>query len=232
VLGPQQVLALTAISDFFPRCEQQESRVLVQQIGVRQQTLEIDLLAVHEVAENGPRRCYHCKRELFTLLLQTAQQQGFQTLLDGSNLDDLSDYRPGRQALEELQIRSPLLDVKLNKQEIRDLSSDAGLPTWNKPSFACLASRIPYGNEITSERLQQVERCEKWLREQNIRNYRVRHHEHLARIELAEEDINRLLDQKLRRELIAEFKAAGFSYVTLDLQGYRTGSLNETLPDR
>jgi uncharacterized protein len=163
------------------------------------------------------------------LLLQAAERNGSQALLDGSNLDDLQDYRPGQKALKELGISSPLLEAGLTKQEIRTLSRQLALPTWDKPAFACLASRLPYGTRITRERLAQIDRCEDWLKRQGFSNYRVRYHAELARIELPEAESSRLLTEPLRQQLIAEFKSAGFTYVTLDLQGYRTGSLNETL---
>ena len=228
-LGCEQVLALTAVSDFFPDNERGSCRQLAKQIGVPWQQIEVDLLALPDVKANSSQRCYYCKRELFQRLQKAATRAGYPRLLDGSNLDDLDDYRPGRQALTELQIMSPLLEAGLTKQEIRELSHTLGLPTWNKPAFACLASRIPYGTELERRQLQQVARCEGWLRQQGFKNYRVRHHQQLARIELVEADISRLLDPQLRQQLVATCKNAGFTYVTLDLQGYRTGSLNETL---
>lgn len=228
-LGREQVLALTAVSDFFPASEFASCRQLAEQIGVPWQQLEVDLLTLPEVAANTSQRCYYCKRELFQQLQRAAISAGFPVLLDGSNLDDLEDYRPGRKALTELQILSPLLEAGLKKQEIRNLSRSLGLPTWNKPAFACLASRIPYGTALEQRQLQQVARCEDWLRQQGFSNYRVRHHQQLARVELAEAELPRLLDAQLRHQLVATCKEAGFSYVTLDLQGYRSGSLNEVL---
>lgn len=228
-LGPQKVLALTVSSALSPDFELAASRVLAKKIGVRQQLVKLDLLEITAVATNDAKRCYHCKRALYTQLLKTAQSHGIKTLLDGSNLDDLHDYRPGQAALKELCICSPLLDAELTKQDIRDLSKKLELSTWDKPPFACLASRFPYGIEITEQRLRQVERCEDWLRQQGFRNYRVRYHEDLARIELPAAEISRLLDEKRRQQLVAEFKSSGFTYITLDLQGYRSGSLNETL---
>ncbi len=230
-LGPDKVLALTATSPTYPAYEFEQSRKLAAQIGVKQLDFESNELVIPGFAENPPRRCYHCKHELFSLFLRQAEKLGYRNVLDGSNLDDLGDYRPGRDAVTELKICSPLLEAQLSKAEIRQLSKRLGLPTWNKQPFACLSSRFPYGTQITAERLQQIDRCESWLRQQGFGNYRVRFHEQIARVEVAAEEIGRLLDNDLRRQLVAEFKAAGFTYVTLDLQGYRTGSMNETLPE-
>lgn len=232
VLGPLNVLALTAISPIYPDFESAQSSRLAEAIGAKQQLVENNELEIPEFSANHPRRCYHCKLALFSKFLQLAKENGCQTVLDGSNLDDLDDYRPGRDAIKELQIGSPLLEAGLYKADIRQLSKQLGLPTWDKQAFACLASRFPYGTQITAARLQQIDRCEGWLRKQDFDNYRVRYHEQLARIELPPSDIPRLLNEELRQQLVTEFKAAGFTYITLDLQGYRTGSMNETLPDK
>lgn len=228
-LGPDKVLALTATSPTYPTFEFEQSRQLAAEIGVKQLVVESNELEIPGFAENNPRRCYHCKHELFSICLKYAAEQGFAAVLDGSNLDDLGDYRPGRDAIKELQVHSPLLEAGLGKEEIRQLSKQLQLPTWDKQPFACLSSRFPYGTEITAERLRQIDRCESWLRRQGFRNYRVRFHDQIARIEVAPAEIPRLLDSTLRGQLVSEFKAAGFTYVTLDLQGYRTGSMNETL---
>ena len=228
-LGADQVLALTATSPTYPAFEFAQSQDLARQIGVRQLVIESNELEIPGFAENNPRRCYHCKHELFSLCLKYAAELGYASVLDGSNLDDLGDFRPGRDAVSELQVRSPLLEAKLGKDDIRQLSKRLKLPTWDKQPFACLSSRFPYGTKITVERLQQIDRCENWLRQQNFNSYRVRYHDQIARIEVAQEEIHRLLDPNLRQQLVSEFKAAGFTYVTLDLQGYRTGSMNETL---
>ena len=227
VLGADQVLALTATSPTFPRYELEESRALAASFGVRQLVVESDELRSPGFAENDRSRCYHCKKELFSLCRAKAQELGFVEILDGSNVDDLGDFRPGRQAADELRVRSPLLEADLGKEEIRELSRRFGLPTADKQPFACLASRFPYGTKITAERLAQVERCEDFLRHRDFRNYRVRYHGDTARIEVAPEEIPRFLDATLREEVVAAFKAAGFTYVALDLQGYRSGSMNE-----
>ncbi|WP_303720837.1 ATP-dependent sacrificial sulfur transferase LarE [Malonomonas rubra] len=228
-LGSQKVLALTATSPLYPVYEEEESSKLSEIIGVRQMLIANNELELPEFVENNPRRCYHCKLKLFSNFLQIANQNGFSTLIEGSNQDDLGDYRPGRDALQELQVSSPLLEAGLYKAEIRQLSQELKLPTWNKQAFACLASRFPYGTSITRERLEQIERCENWLRKQNFTNFRVRYHHELARIEVPADELSRFLDDNLRQQLVIEFKSAGFQYITLDLQGYRTGSMNETL---
>ena len=227
-LGPDNVLALTATSPIFPRYEIEQSSKLAQSFAVRQQLIHSDEMALDSFVENGPRRCYHCKHSLFSQFLSVAEKiSGI--LLDGSNLDDLDDYRPGREALKQLDLRSPLLEAGLGKQEIRILSRQLGLSTWDKQSFACLATRFPYGTKITVERIQQVDQCETWLRLQGFTKYRVRYHDQLARIEVAEKDISRLIKDPLRQNLLETFKLNGFDYITLDLQGYRSGSMNEVL---
>jgi len=227
VLGADRVLALTATSPTYPQFEFEEACKLAKGFGVRQLVVESNELEIPGFAENDRLRCYHCKSELFALCRDKAGELGYAAILDGSNLDDLGDYRPGRKAAEELQVRSPLLEAGLTKAEVRALSRELGLPTADKQAFACLSSRFPYGTRITAERLQQVDRCETFLRHQGIRNYRVRYHDNIARIEVAADEIDRFSDAALRQAVVAEFKAAGFTYVALDLQGYRTGSMNE-----
>jgi uncharacterized protein len=229
-LGPDRVLALTASSPIFSRYELEQSGELAQLFGVQQRLISSDEMALEHFVENGPRRCYYCKHSLFSRFLWEAKKISG-TLVDGSNLDDLDDYRPGREALEQLQLRSPLLEVGLGKAEIRRLSRQLGLPTWDKQPSTCLATRFPYGTGITVERLQQIDQCETWLRLQGFSCYRVRYHDQLARIEVAEEDIPRLVEEPLRQALLKEFKLNGFDYIALDLQGYRSGSMNEVLSD-
>ncbi len=228
-LGIERVVALTATSPTYPQREFEASQRLAGELGVQQIVVESNELEIPGFAENAPERCYHCKHELFSLCLQRASEMGYKQVLDGSNRDDLQDYRPGRKAGEELQVRSPLVEADLSKEDIRQLSRELGLPTWDKQPFACLSSRFPYGTTITAERLEQVDRCELFLREKGFRNYRVRYHDKIARIEVAPDEIGRLLDAHLRKEVSAAFKEAGFTYVSLDLEGYRTGSMNEVL---
>lgn len=229
-LGRENVVALTATSPTYPEYEYQQACELAREIGVEQIVIESNELEIPGFADNPPRRCYHCKHELFSLCLEQARERGFGTVLDGSNLDDLGDYRPGRDAVKELAVRSPLLEAGLGKEDIRTLSRDLGLRTWDKQAFACLSSRFPYGTKITAERLRQIDQCETYLREKDFKNYRVRYHAEIARIEVAQEELEKLLDSHLRTELVDHFKQAGFTFVTLDLQGYRTGSMNATLP--
>jgi len=229
-LGTQNVIALTAPSPTYPDFEFQQACELAREIGVEQIVIESNELEIPGFADNPPRRCYHCKFELFSLCLEQAKARGFATVLDGSNLDDMGDYRPGRDAVEELQVRSPLLEAGLGKDDIRTLSRELGLRTWDKQAFACLSSRFPYGTKITVERLRQIDSCETFLRENGFKNYRVRYHDEIARIEVAPGEVPKLLDNRLRDSLVAAFKQAGFIFVTLDLQGYRTGSMNVTLP--
>ena len=227
-LGSDRVLALTATSPIFPRYEIEQSAKLAEMFGVRQQFISSHEMALINFVENDPQRCYHCKHHLFNLFLSEAEKVSG-TLLDGSNLDDLDDYRPGREALNQLEIRSPLLEAELGKAEIRMLSQQLGLSTWDKQPFACLATRFPYGTRITVDRIKQIDQCENWLRLQGFTNYRVRYHDQLARIEDAEEDIPLLVKEPLRQKLLEIFTLNGFDYITLDLQGYRSGSMNEVL---
>ena len=230
VLGPDRVVALTATSPTYPAYEFAESRRLAAAIGVRQLVVESNELEIAGFADNPPRRCYHCKHELFALCVAKARELGLATVLDGANLDDLADFRPGRDAARELGIRSPLLETGLGKSAIRELSRRAGLPTADKQPFACLASRFPYGTRITAERLRQVDQCETFLREHGFGTFRVRYHDDTARIEIAIAEMPRLLDPQLRQALVAVCKAAGFTYVALDLEGFRSGSMNAGLP--
>ena len=226
-LGDRAV-AVTVRSPLIPRHELDEAAAFCRQEGIRHEVIDFDALSAPAVVANPPDRCYHCKKEVFGLILAFARAAGLAAVLEGSNLDDDGDYRPGRRAIKELGIRSPLHEAGLSKAEIRALSREMGLPTWDKPSFACLASRFPYGERLTVAVLERVERAERWLREElGLTQLRVRSHGDLARIEVPPDDIPRLAARAA--EIAAAFKGLGFAYVTLDLQGYRTGSLNETL---
>lgn len=229
ILGSDRVLALTATSPTYPLREQNESRQLADSFGVRQLLFESNELDIPGFADNPPRRCYHCKHELFSLCLAKAREFGFSTVLDGANQDDLADYRPGHDATRELGVRSPLLEAGLGKAEIRELSRRAGLPTAAKQAFACLASRFPYGTRITAERLRQIDSCEEFLLQQGFSTVRVRYHGDTARIEVDPRELPRLLDDELRSTITAHFRQAGFTYVAVDLEGYRTGSMNAGL---
>jgi len=226
VLG-DRVCAITATSPTYPESEFRGACELARALGVRQVVIESNELEIPGFAANPRDRCYHCKRELFQLCAAKAGELGFSFIADGSNTDDLGDYRPGRQAAGELRVRSPLLEAGLAKRDIRQLSLELTLPTWDKQPYACLASRFPYGVEITAERLRMVEMCEEFLRSMGFGTYRVRYHGEIARIELAEDEMARLLGSELRHAVVEFCKEAGFTYVSLDLQGYRTGSMNE-----
>ena len=224
----ERAIAVTARSHSFPKREQDEAAAFCAREGIRQVVVESEELAIPGFRKNPTNRCYLCKKELFTKILEIARTEGLSAVAEGSNMDDLGDYRPGLQAVRELGIRSPLREVGLTKDEIRALSRRMELPTWNKPSFACLASRFPYGEEISVERLQRVERAEQYLLDLGFEQVRVRSHGDLARIELCAADIPKAVGQ--RKEIHAALKELGFAYVALDLQGYRTGSMNETMP--
>ncbi len=228
VLGDKAV-AVTARSETYPSREYEEAEKFAQELGVRHLTIDTSELAVEGFSSNPPDRCYFCKTELFHKLLELAREHGLQYVADGTSLDDASDHRPGMRAAAELGIVSPLKEAGLTKQDIREISKSLGLPTWDKPSLACLASRFPYGEEITAEKLRMVDEAESFLRGLGFRQLRVRHHDTMARIEVPEGDICKLLDQSLRRQVTSKLREIGYTYVSLDLQGYRSGSLNEAL---
>ncbi len=227
-----RVVAVTARSHSFPKRELDEATAFCNADGIRHVVIDSEELDIPGFAENPPDRCYHCKRELFSKLLAFAHENGLAAVLEGSNIDDDGDYRPGRRAIRELGILSPLHEAGLTKSEIRALSREMGLSTSDKPSFACLASRFPYGERITAAGLERVEKAEQWLLDAGLglTQLRVRSHGDLARIEVPPADISRLAARAA--EIAAAFKDLGFSYVTLDLLGYRTGSMNEVLHQR
>jgi pyridinium-3,5-biscarboxylic acid mononucleotide sulfurtransferase len=227
VLG-DRALAVTATSETYPERERREAEAFARKIGGRHRVVESEELDIPGFAENPKNRCYYCKSELFTKLRKIADEEGLPYVLDGSNLDDRGDYRPGKQAACELNVRSPLDEAGLSKDEIRALSQAMDLPTWDKPSFACLSSRFPYGTAITREKVSQVGRAEESLRDLGLRTIRVRHHGDMARIELGPAEFEQVVNG-LRDEVIRLVKNAGYTYVALDLQGYRTGSMNEVL---
>ena len=227
-LGDRAV-AVTVRSPLIPRQELDDAEAFCRQEGIRHETIDFDALSAPAVVANPPDRCYHCKKEVFGLISEFARVNGLAAVAEGSNTDDDGDFRPGRRAIKELGVRSPLHEAGLSKAEIRALSRDMGLPTWDKPSFACLASRFPYGERITAAGLERVERAERWLRDAGLglAQLRVRAHGDLARIEVPPGDIPRLAGRA--DEIAAAFKGFGFAYSALDLRGYRTGSLNEIL---
>ncbi|MCC8048913.1 MAG: ATP-dependent sacrificial sulfur transferase LarE [Oscillospiraceae bacterium] len=226
----ERVLALTAASCSFPRRELAESEAFCREHGVRQVIVESNELDVEGFRQNPPNRCYLCKRALFEKLLAVAAENDMAVVAEGSNTDDEGDYRPGLEAIRELNIASPLRAAGLTKAEVRAISKALGLPTWNKPSFACLASRFVYGEEISEEKLQMVDAAEQRLLDLGFSQVRVRVHGGVARIEILPEEFDKLL--RVRTEIYNEFKNIGFAYAALDLLGYRTGSMNETLAER
>ena len=228
VLGVR-ALAVTATSKTYPERELNEARLLAEQIGGRHLVIVSEELDIPEFRDNPRNRCYYCKKELFGKLREIAVQEGFDSVLDGTNVDDATDYRPGRIAATELQVRSPLMEAGFTKQDIRDLSRIMGLSTWDKPAFACLSSRFPYGTAITPDTVDQVGQAEESLRTLGFRTLRVRFHGSVARIELGEDDFERATRGSLRGDIVRLVKEAGFTYVALDLQGYRTGAMNEVL---
>ena len=229
-----RVLAVTATSPTYPRAERDQATRLAAAWGVRHRLVESDELKIPGFSRNPPDRCYHCKKELFGILAAIARDEGYATVCDGSNADDTRDYRPGRRAARELSVRSPLLENGLSKDAIRRLSRTFGLQTADRGSFACLSSRFPYGTAIDRAKLARVESCEETLREFGFRQFRVRVHDTVARIEVDPEEIPRLFDPAVADAVHARFRDNGFLYVSVDLKGYRTGSMNEglaALPD-
>jgi uncharacterized protein len=222
-------VAFTEASPLHQAWELVEARQLAARLGVRHLVVEADELENPAFAANPANRCYLCKQVLYGEAIRIAGELGLAWIADGTNVDDLSDYRPGRQALAELNIRSPLLEAGLTKEEIRSASRALGLPTWDRQPLACLASRFPYGTTITPERLRQVEQCETFLRDAGFAFFRVRYHGEIARIEVGIADLPRLAMSPLRESVVSRFRAAGFTYVTLDLHGFRSGSMNEVL---
>ena len=222
-------MAVTARSETYPDFEFEEAKGLAKEIGIKHLVINTSELAIEGFASNPPNRCYFCKTELFERLKDIAKQHGFLHVADGANLDDTEDYRPGLEASKELNVKSPLKEAGMTKEDIRKASKMLNLPNWNKPAYACMSSRFPYGQSITEEKLKMVSEAEKYLRSLGLRQFRVRHHETIARIEVLPEDIRFLIKPSTRNELIEKFKAIGFTYITLDLEGYRSGSMNEVL---
>ena len=225
----EKAIAVTARSCSFPKREQEEAVAFCASEGIRQIVVDSEELSIEGFRQNPPNRCYLCKHELFTKIREIAAANGVAYVAEGSNLDDNGDYRPGLQAVVELGIKSPLREAQLTKAEIRLLSKELGLPTWEKPSFACLASRFVYGETITEEKLSMVDRAEQRLLDMGFRQVRVRVHDTLARIEVEPSEFPKLLEGDTAAELDRYLRELGFAYVALDLGGYKTGSMNRTL---
>jgi uncharacterized protein len=228
VLG-RRALAVTADSPSYPDAHRQLALRVAREFAIPHEVIRTAELERPEYRANPANRCYFCKDELYVHLAMLARDRGFATVVDGSNADDRGDYRPGRQAAREHGVRSPLDEAELSKDEIRLLSRAAGLPTWDVPASACLSSRIPYGSEVTEEKLRMIEAAENVVRELGFRVFRVRHHEGLARLELAKDEMPRALEPLVAQRLTQGLRALGYQHVTVDLQGYRLGSLNEAL---
>lgn len=225
------VLAVTARSSTYPEREFREAKEYANKLNAKHEVIVSEELDIEGFSKNPIDRCYHCKNELFSKIQALAESKGYKYVLDGSNLDDVGDYRPGMKAARELGIRSPLKEAQMTKEDIRTLSEQLNLPTWNKPAFACLSSRFPYGNEITKEKLSMVEKAEEYLRSLGIIQTRVRHHENIARIEVDPKERKKFFDENLMDEVGKTLKNYGFTYVTLDISGYRSGSMNEVLSE-
>jgi len=230
-LGERAVCVLID-SCLLPRSEIDEAVAQAGELGFNLVRINADALAIEHVADNEPDRCYHCKKAVFSKMVDIARERGLKCVIDGTNADDESDYRPGAKATRELGIKSPLKELGFTKEQVRAMSHELGLVTWDKPSYACLASRVPYGTRLTREILGQVEAAESILHEMGFRQCRVRHHGDIARIELMPEDMDAILAADTRNLVIHRFHALGYAYVTLDLAGYRTGSMNEPLVGR
>jgi uncharacterized protein len=226
VLG-ERVIAITSVSPSMPMSELNDARIIAEHIGAKQVLIEGHELEDQHYIQNSPDRCYFCKQDLYTQIVEYSLKNGFQYIADGTNADDMNDHRPGRKAAREKGVRSPLLEVGLTKGEIRVLAHQFGLSNWNKPSAACLSSRIPYGIPIEITRLHQIEQAEALLHEMGFSQVRVRYHNQIARIEVETCDFNKALEKRF--EITTGLKNLGFSYITLDLNGFRSGSMNEVL---
>ncbi len=229
-LGPR-ALCVTGQSASLPAYQREEIERVVARFGFRHEIIQTEELDNAGYRANNPDRCFFCKDELYTKLEALAQARGIRHIVDGSTVDDLDDYRPGRKAATQHAVRSPLIEAGLSKSDVRELSRRVTLPTWNKPASPCLSSRIAYGTTVTIERLSKVDRGEEILREFGFREFRVRHHDKLVRLEIAPAEMDRILQKDLLDELARRFRELGFTYVTLDLQGFRSGSMNEALPE-
>lgn len=223
------VIAVTGRSVSFPEREQTEAADFCKDLGVEQVIVTVDQMSIPGFSNNPPDRCYLCKKKLFSAIITAVSEKGFENVAEGSNIDDLGDYRPGMRAIKELGIKSPLKDAGLTKKEIRILSQEMKLPTWDKPSFACLATRIPYGDKITPEKLHMIEKGEKLLFDMGFRQVRVRIHGNIARIEIDRKQFGKILENESADLIGQYFQTIGFQYVTLDLGGYQMGSLNKSL---
>jgi pyridinium-3,5-biscarboxylic acid mononucleotide sulfurtransferase len=228
-LGPDRVIAATGVSPSLARRELESVKELAALMAAPLELIETEEVANPNYAANPANRCYYCKTELYTKLTALAKARGFAAVVNGVNTDDLGDWRPGLKAAKEWEVRAPLVEAGLGKADVRRLAKELGLPNWEKPALACLSSRVPYGTPVTIGVLSQIERAEALLHDLGFRNFRVRHHQKLARIEVGPDDMRRLLDEALRGRVVSGLKELGYIYITLDLQGFRSGSGNEVL---
>ncbi len=228
VLG-DKVVAVTAHSSTYPERELREATEFAEQNSIRHRVIISEELDVEGFSDNPVNRCYLCKNELYEKIKEVADEEGMEYIFEGSNVDDLGDFRPGMQAVREHGVISPLREAQLTKEEIRTLSKEMGLKTWDKQAFACLSSRFPYGEKITRERLQMIDRAEQFLLDLGFKQVRVRFHKDIARIEVTQESFEKIIQPAVREKIYTEFKKIGFMYTALDLKGYRTGSMNEGL---
>lgn len=231
VLG-ERAIAVTGQSVTLAQSEFEEATQLAQQIGIRHRIVDTGEIEIESFGNNPPNRCYFCKNELYSRLRTVAEEEGIAHIVDGSNADDVGDHRPGMEAARELGVRSPLMEARLTKKEIRSISKELGLHTWDKPAMACLSSRFPYGDQITTEKIGQVEKAEAALRALGFRQLRVRHHGTIARLEIPREEMPGLFEDGIADDVVRCIKKAGFTYVALDLDGFRSGSMNEVLGGR
>jgi pyridinium-3,5-biscarboxylic acid mononucleotide sulfurtransferase len=229
VLGPEKAIAVTAVSESYPSHELAQAKRLARDIGARHILVDTHELEDENYASNPNNRCFYCKQELFTTVFPIAESEGLATVSYGANLDDVGDYRPGMQAAKQLGAKAPLLEAEMGKPEIRAVSRLLGLETWDKPAFACLSSRIPYGERVTDEKLQQIDAAEVFLVSEGFRQVRVRHHGEIARVEVPPADLPRFFEGGRNERVGRKLKEIGFRFVTLDVMGYRSGSLNEGL---
>lgn len=228
----ENMMAITATSSTYPERELKEAIQYAKDMGVKHLIISSEELDIEGFASNPTNRCYYCKKELFSKIKEIAINHQIAYIFDGSNVDDEGDYRPGMQAARELEVISPLKEAGLTKEDIRTLSKELGLPTWNKPAFACLSSRFPYGNQITAPKLKMVEEAEQFLLDMGFRQVRVRHHGEIARIEVSPKERERFFDLEVMDRIGEKLKKIGFTYITLDILGYRTGSMNEVLSEQ
>ncbi len=222
------IKAVTILSPYIPKWEVEEAKALVKALKVKHEMIEVPI--IDAIKDNPEDRCYLCKKAIFSMIQDLAKREGYHDVIDGTNFDDIGDYRPGLKALGELEVKSPLLECQLTKSEIRELSKELGLNTWDKPPYACLLTRIPYGNELKVEDFEKIEEAEKkYMMNIGFRAVRVRCHGNLARIEVNKEDRVKLFDETMLDNISSKLKEIGFKYITMDLEGYRIGSFNETM---